>query len=195
MSNHYPIKLSGGKPWSVKALSRALFRFMIYGSLLVFGEVAFYSIVKIGREIPIIEWLFGFNWAVDERLKLDVIWHTPIKVFYGQASLWMFFVYASIALFGLEPAYKRIRHLNIFIRGTVYMLIILTMECVTGWILYWLVGYEIWYYTGGGTILRYTSLTIAPMWFIVGLMSENFIHLVAKLNITKDRLSSLSDNA
>lgn len=187
------IRLSGGDPFSAKAVRRAIFRYCVYGSLLVFGEVAFYTIVKIGRQLPIFDDLFLFQWAVDSRLRLDAVWETPIKALYGQASLWMFFVYASIALFGLEPAYKRIRHWNIFLRGAVYMVIILVMECVTGWLLRYITGYEIWYYAGVLAVCRYTSLAIAPMWFIVGLMSENFINLVAKLNQHKDALASRDD--
>ena len=184
------IRLSGGPPWSFKAFKRALFRFCVYGSLLVFGEVSFYTVVKIGRMVPLLKELFMFQWAVDDKLHLGAMWETPIKALYGQASLWMFFVYATVALFGLEPAYKRLRNRNIFLRGFVYMVIILAMECATGWILVYLTGYEIWYYAGPAALFRYTSLAIAPWWFIVGLMSENFIHLVAKLNLVKDQLPS-----
>jgi hypothetical protein len=192
MTTSETIRLNGGTPRSFKAFKRALFRFSVYGSLCVFGEVAFYSIVKVGREIPIVKNLFQFQWAVDDRLHWDAVWHTPIKVLYGQASLWMFFVYAAITFVGIEPVYKKIRHKNIFLRGAVYMVIILSMECLTGWILRFVVDFEIWYYGGDLAIFRYTSLAIAPMWFIVGLMSENFINLVAKLNLHKDRLAALN---
>ena len=189
-TNPVNIRLNGGPPWSFKAFKRALFRYCVYGSLLVFGEVSFYTIVKIGRMVPLLKELFVFQWAVDTKLNLGAVWETPVKVLYGQASLWMFFVYASIAVFGLEPAYKRLRNRNIFLRGFVYMVIILAMECATGRLLLFLTGYEIWYYAGPLSLFRYTSLAIAPMWFIVGLMSENFINLVAKLNQTKDTLAS-----
>jgi hypothetical protein len=175
----------------LKRIKRAAFRFFIYGSLLVAGEVSFYTLVKVGRRLPVfLAWLFQFNWAVDARLELGHIWEVPIRTLYGQASLWMFFVYGSIALFGIEPAYHRIKQWPWFIRGCLYMLIILTMECGTGWLLKAITGYEIWYYQDGMlTLLRYTSLAIAPMWFALGLISENFIHLVDKLTRTKRELA------
>jgi len=166
---------------------RATYRFLIYGSLLVAGEVAFYTIVKVGRRLPEwANWLFGFHWLVDARLGLGHVWDVPVRTLYGQASLWMFFVYGGITLFGIEPAYARIRHWPVVARGLVYMLIILTLECATGWALVALTGYEIWFYEDGAlTVLRYTSLAIAPMWFIVGLVAENFIHIIDKLTRTK----------
>ncbi|MBN1960149.1 MAG: hypothetical protein JW841_04325 [Deltaproteobacteria bacterium] len=179
------------KSWAQR-FRRATFRFFIYGSMLVAGEVSFYSMVKIGRELPsFIAWLFQFQWAVDDRLHLEQIWYAPIGTFYGQASLWMFFVYGSIALFGLEPAYHRVNKWPWYVRGSLYMLIILTMECSTGWILKAITGYDIWYYQDGVlNILRYTSLAIAPMWFALGLISENFIHLVDKLTRTTRELAN-----
>ena len=189
------IRLSGGERFSFRAIRRALFRFCVYGAILVFGEVAFYNITKIGRRIPVVNELFQYQWCVDSKLHLSAIWDTPVSVLYGQASLWMFFVYASICLFGIEPVYKKIRHRNIFLRGVTYMCIVLVMECLTGWILYGITGYRIWYYSGALEIFTFTSLAIAPMWFIVGLMSENFIHLVAKLNLTKDQLAVHEERA
>ena len=170
-----------------KKLLRALFRFVVYGSLLVAGEVAFYTIVKVGRRLPAAaSWLFQFQWLVDSRLSLASVWSAPVRVLYGQASLWMFFVYGSIALFGLEPAYRRLKRWPLLARGTVYMVIILSMECATGWILRALTGFDIWYYEDGAlTLLRYTSLAIAPMWFVLGLVSENFIHIIDKLTRVK----------
>ena len=189
------VRLSGGEPFSFKTIRRAVFRFCVYGAILVFSEVAFYNITKIGRKIPIVNELFHYQWCVDSKLHLSAIWDTPVSVLYGQASLWMFFVYASICLFGIEPVYKKIRHRNIFLRGFTYMCIVLVMECLTGWILYGITGYKIWYYSGTLAIFTFTSLAIAPMWFIVGLMSENFIHLVAKLNLTKDQLAMHEERA
>lgn len=60
-------------------IRRAAFRFVVYGSLLVAGEVAFYTCVKVGRRMPeLVAWLFQFSWAVDTRLDLGRIWVVPI---------------------------------------------------------------------------------------------------------------------
>ena len=77
------------------------------------------------------------------------------------------------------------------LRGLAYMLIILFIECLSGWILKWMTGYDIWYYADHYHIFRYTSWAIAPMWFIVGLLSENFMNLVMKYSEVKVKLRQL----
>lgn len=175
-----------------KRFRRAVFRFMVYGSLLVAGEVAFHTVVKVGRRLPAFaSWLFQFQWRVDPRLDLGAVWDAPVRVLYGQASLWMFLVYGSIALFGLETAYHRIKGWPVLARGAVYMVVILAMECATGWLLRAVTGYDIWYYEDGAlTVWKYTSLAIAPMWFLLGLVSENFLHIIDKLTRVKLELGA-----
>jgi len=174
-----------------KRVRRALFRYFIYGSTMIAGEVSFYSLTKIGRTLPDwISWFFAYGWRVDPALQINHIWEIPIKTLYGQASLWMFFVYASICLFGLEPTFRRIRNWHWFYRGSIYMIIILAMECALGWVLLYLTGYKIWYYTDPLNIFQFTSLAIAPMWFVVGLLSENVIRLVDALTRAKIELKN-----
>lgn len=183
-------------PWSpvtdhktFKRISRAVFRFCMYGAIMMLTEIAFYNVTRIGRTIPIIEYLFRFQWLVDVgRVNINVMWDVPILSLYGQSSLWMFFVFGAIVLFGVERAYKFFHKKKVpwFVRGFVYMVVILVGECSTGWILFWLTGYKIWYYAGPLNILRYTSLAIAPIWFISGLVSENFFHIIFKLSRLKD---------
>ncbi len=167
------------KSWWKRA-RQGLFRFCIYGALLVAGEVAFYTITKVGRIIPQISFLFQYEWLVDPKLELGHIWDIEIHTLFGQASLYMFFVYATICVFGLEPAYRFMKKKDVplILRGIVYMFIILGLECALGWVLVWLTGCQIWYYRGPGTIWVYTSWAIAPMWFICGLISENVINLI-----------------
>jgi hypothetical protein len=183
-------------PWSpvtdhegFKKARRVFFRFCMYGAIMLLVEICFYNIVRIGRKIPIVELLFRFKWEVDVGPGVDLndMWDVPIVTFYGQASLWMFLAYGFIVLVGVEWAYRTFRDkLPWFVRGLIYMVIILTLECLTGWILYWITGYEIWYYGGKLAILRYTSLAIAPIWFISGLMAENFFHIIFKLSRLKE---------
>ena len=165
--NEKPLNYSKLKPIG-KQIRQALFRFFIHGAMLLAGEVAFYTITKIGRSIPWLSWLFSYQWLVDSRLQLNHIWEVPIMTFYGQASLYMFFVYGAICVFGLEPSYRKLKEKSfpLVLRGLIYMLVILAMECILGWVLYWITGYKIWYYEGWGTIFTFTSWAIAPMWFI-----------------------------
>jgi UDP-2,3-diacylglucosamine pyrophosphatase LpxH len=173
-----------------KRIRQAFFRFCIYGALLVAGEVGFYTLTKIGRSIPLVAWLFRYDWEVDATLKLHHIWEVPVQTFFGQASLYMFIVYGAICIFGLEPAFRMMKKKDfpIILRGLVYMAIILFMECSLGWILKFVTGYDIWIYYGPGTLFTYTSWAIAPMWFVCGLVSENVISLIdsfdeMKLNV------------
>ncbi|MFH0919102.1 MAG: DUF6765 family protein [Fibrobacterota bacterium] len=186
--------LKGRKSFTAKAFRRALFRFSIYGALLIGGEVGFYTVCKLGRAVPVdfVNRLFHFQWLVDPRLNLAAVWQTPVKVLYGQASLWMFFVYACIGLFGIEPLYKRIKNQWWFLRGLAYMFIILFFECVTGWVLRGLTGYDIWYYADTWDIFKYTSWAIAPLWFIVGLLSENLVKFVMKYEEKKKEIRKLT---
>ncbi|MBL8027059.1 MAG: hypothetical protein JNL74_11645 [Fibrobacteres bacterium] len=178
---------NGRTSFTWKAVRRAAFRFFIYGSMMIVGEVGFYTLCKIGRSVPLVlvNDLFKFEWLVDPRLNLTAVWDAPIIVLYGQASLWMFFVYGCIGLFGIEPVYKRIKHSPIILRGLTYMFIILFMECLTGWILHWTIKYDVWYYGDKWDILKYTSWAIAPLWFITGLLSENFVKFVNRFEELK----------
>ena len=174
------------------SVRRAAFRFFVYGSLLVAGEVAFYTVVKTGRLLPSpLCDLFHFVWLVDPSLELGRVWEVPIKSLYGQASLWMFFVYGAIALFGLEWAYHRVRGWPWFLRGLLYAVVILAMECATGWVLLGVTGLKIWYYADRFAILTFTSLAIAPLWFVLGLMAENFHHIIDKLTRVKAELEQV----
>jgi UDP-2,3-diacylglucosamine pyrophosphatase LpxH len=99
----------------------------------------------------------------------------------------MFIVYGAICVFGLEPAYRFLKRKDVptALRGLVYMCIILFMECSLGWVLMLTTGYSIWYYAGPGTLFTYTSLAIAPMWYICGLVSENVIVIIDSLDELK----------
>ncbi len=57
-----------------KRIRQALFRLCIYGALLVAGEVSFYSITKIGRKVPLLKYIFEYQWWVDPKLNLNQIW-------------------------------------------------------------------------------------------------------------------------
>lgn len=147
-------------------------RFLIYGTILVTGEVAFYSLVRIGREIPLVSFLFQFEWRVDPRLHMDAVWSAPIHLFFGQASLYMFLVYGLAALFFCEPVFVRFHRWNYWARAVIYCAGILTIEWVAGFFLYKVTGYKIWYYTDRFAIFEFTSLSIAGFWLILPISLE-----------------------
>lgn len=148
------------------------FRFLIYGMLGVFSEVCLYSIVKLGRTLPLISWIFNFQWRVDDKLNLNNIWQTPIKTLFGQCSLWMFFVYGLCGFFIIEKLYRKLYNTSWIYRGMLYACSILLAELITGFMLLYITGYKIWYYNDSLNILHMTSLYTLPMWFITGMLVE-----------------------
>ena len=121
-----------------------LFRFMLYATLGIALEVALYSIARAGREVPLLRLFFQFQWSVDPRLGLDGPWHTPLKVLFGQSSLWMIPVYALPSL-TIEQCYRRgMFKWPWWLRAPIYGLIIMFFEWWTGLALKAITGYAIW---------------------------------------------------
>lgn len=153
-------------------LAFALLRYVIYGVIGLAAEVLFYSLVRIGRGIPWVGKFFLFGWHVDPRLGLDHVWEAPLVAGFGQSSFWMFPVYGTCAFFLLEPWYRRLAGRHVFLRALVYGLTINAWEIVSGWLLYWATGYQIWYYDDALAIAHMTSLFILPVWMATGLIVE-----------------------
>jgi hypothetical protein len=149
-----------------------IFRFVLYGIIGLAAEVSFYSLTRIGRHIPVVELLFRFGWHVDPALHLDGPWHTPLKVLYGQSSLWMFPVYGVPCFFLVERIYRLTFKRSIVLRALLYGLAILAFEAVSGLALKAVTGYAIWYYDDRLAIAGMTSLYIWPIWCLTGLLVE-----------------------
>ncbi len=149
-----------------------LFRLALYGLVGLAGEVIFYNVVKLGRLVPGVKALFQFGWHVDPRLGLGAIWDADPVALYGQASLWMMLVYAGATFGVIEPVYRRLWRRPAVLRAAVYGVGILVFEAVTGWVLYGITGYKIWFYDDALSIVGMTSVYILPMWMIIGLLVE-----------------------
>lgn len=90
----------------------------------------------------------------------------------SQTSLWMFFVYGLAVL--LEPVHDRIRHWPVWMRGSVYTILIFAIEYTTGQILS-LLGICPWDYTGARWAIQgMIRLDYAPAWFLASLLFEKF---------------------
>lgn len=171
-SKHKTVRHSDKPNSKIKQYLLSAFRFLMYGMLGVFSEVCLYSIVKFGRELPLISWMFNFQWRVDDSLKLNGIWQTPIKVLFGQCSLWMFLVYGICGFFVIEKIYQKIFNTHWLLRGLLYACSILIIEFISGFTLLYITGYRIWYYCDALNIFHMTSLYTLPMWFITGMLVE-----------------------
>ena len=155
----------------LKLLFGAL-RFTLYGFVGLSAEVIFYTLVKVGRLIPVVRWLFVFDWRVDPRLNLSAIWDAPVTAFFGQCSLWMFPVYAGASMLCVEPLYRALARRPWALRALLYGLSILAFEAASGWALFWLTGYKIWFYDDRFNVVGMTSLAIGPIWMATGLLVE-----------------------
>jgi len=90
----------------------------------------------------------------------------------GKSSIWMFFIYGS-AVF-LEPIHDKLRRKNIIVRGLVWVILIYTIEFISGFLLDKLIGSCPWDYKSSTkyTIKGYIRFDYIPAWFAVGLIFE-----------------------
>lgn len=177
-------------------LAFALFRATIYGIIGIAAEVVFYTLVRIGRQIPGIgHWLFGFQWHVDPKLGLDHVWEAPLVACFGQSSLWMFPVYAVCAFFFLEAEYRLLARRHFLLRALAYGLTINVWEIITGWVLLWTTGYKIWFYDDTAAVLGMTSMFITPVWMTAGMIIETVYRELMDPDVSKALEVGLTDGA
>ena len=84
----------------------------------------------------------------------------------------MALVYAGASMFFVEPIYRHTLRLPVALRALLYGSAILFWEAVSGWLLCWTTGYKIWFYDDPLNIVGMTSLGIAPIWCLTGLLVE-----------------------
>ena len=107
----------------------------------------------------------------------EVLWTGLGSMIHGDMRLisstciWMFPIY-GLAVF-LEPIHNRIRHLSIFIRGGVYMVLIFAAEFTSGLLLKELLGACPWNYKNEFlSIYNLITLRYIPVWFSFGIIFE-----------------------
>lgn len=168
---HQPIRVSDRMDTRRAQIARTALRLVLYGVLGVAFEVASFPVVRTGRTIPVLKYLFAYHVGTDHRLHLDGPWQSPLVTLFGQTSLWMIPIYALAALC-IEVLYRRLLGAAWLLRGLVYGIVILVLELVTGLVLQGVTGYAIWTYSDAGNILETTSIYILPVWIVVGLGVE-----------------------
>jgi hypothetical protein len=157
--------------WKLRVAYGA-FRALLYAVLGIALEVALYSMARAGREVPILEYLFQFDWRVDPDLHLGGPWQVPLKTMFGQSSLWMIPVYILPAI-AIENLYHRRLYRHAWwIRAPIYGLVIMGFELVTGLALHAIVDYRIWMYVDAANVMQETSFLILPIWMLAGMLIE-----------------------
>lgn len=92
---------------------------------------------------------------------------------FGRTSLWMFPIYGSVCLFA--PAFKVLKNLPFYLRGTIYALCIFIGEFLSGCFLShrklcpWDYGRSRWH------IKKVVRLDYFPNWFLAGLLFEQVL--------------------
>ncbi|MDD2401655.1 MAG: hypothetical protein PHI90_01410 [Clostridia bacterium] len=94
-------------------------------------------------------------------------WELP-----GHTYIWMFPIY-GLAVF-LEPVQNKIEYLPWYLRGTIWAVIIFSLEYLTGGILIGLLGECPWDYSNSTFyhVQGIIRLDYFPVWFVVGLLFE-----------------------
>lgn len=126
-----------------------VYRFLIYG-LLGWGMEVFWT---------------GLGSALRGDVRLT-----------ASTYLWMFPIYGLGVI--MEPLHDRIRDWPWMLRGALWVLVIWTIEYITGGALRLLTGKSPWDYTGDTPwqIHGLIRLDMAPLWFVAGLLFER-VHL------------------
>lgn len=108
----------------------------------------------------------------------------------GHTYIWMIFIYGSGVF--LEKIHDVIREKNIIIRGGIWVVVILSIEFITGILLKNLIGIIPWDYSGSSpyAVFGVIRLDYIPYWFILGLIFEklhDFLdNFIFKLKMTLD---------
>lgn len=120
---------------------------------------------------------------------LEVFWTGLISLMKGdhrlrgQTYLWMFPIYGLAILF--EPVHNKIRSLSWFIRGLIWLVLIWTVEYISGGFIRMVTGSIPWDYTGTSPwqISGLIRLDMAPLWFIAGLFFERVHDFLVKFGL------------
>lgn len=88
----------------------------------------------------------------------------------GYSNFWMLFIY-GMAVF-LEPLHDVMKKWNIFLRGSIWVVLIWGIEYSSGLLLNSLLGVYPWFYSDRLAVDGLVTLSYAPAWFLAGLIFE-----------------------
>lgn len=133
-------------------MRKKLFLILIFACIGVTGEIIFTGL-KYNLVLPLLH---------HEKINYALT---------GTSYIWMLFIYGAIPL--LFPLiYKRIKQLHPAIRISVYAIICLAVEYLSGFILDIVTGDCPWRYTTGWHVNGYIRLDYFPVWLFFGFITE-----------------------
>jgi len=108
----------------------------------------------------------------------------------GTTCIWMFPIY-GLAVF-LEPVHNRIRHLPLLARGGIYMVLIFTVELISGLFLRLILGQCPWNYVNTTlSICGIITLSYVPVWMAYGILFEHIHDFIERI----ENSISFNDNS
>jgi len=135
-----------------REFSKPIIRSIIFACFGVSAEILFTGL-KYNLILPVIN-------------KEEIQWGLA-----GTSYVWMFFIYGSIP-FIFPLIYNKIKNINILLRATIYAIICLSIEYISGFILEILTGSCPWLYTEGLHLNGYIRLDYFPIWMLFGFITE-----------------------
>lgn len=109
-------------------------------------------------------------------LAVEVIYTGLSSLLAGDLSMHGFSFVVMFPIYGLavllEPLHSRISHHPWWVRGFTYLILIWSIEYISGAFLRLLIGACPWTYTDALNVNGYITLRMAPEWFIAGLVFE-----------------------
>lgn len=114
-----------------------------------------------------------FGWCMEIIFTSLHCLKTKDRKMIGNTSIWMFPIYGMACLFA--PLFERMRHKNVFHRGSIYAMVIFVCEYVSGTLLKKFRACPWDYSQARFNIKGLIRLDYAPLWFGAGLLFEKVL--------------------
>lgn len=156
-------------------------KFCIYGLLGISMELIFNNFKRILSKIPYL------SFTVYEFVKMKLPngipdeLSFPTKYLFSMTNLWVFWVYATGALF-IDFLYRHLvtRNVPLLVRALIYTGVIFVTEFCFGWLFRFILGEFVWRYE---SFLITTNLLIIPHWFLVAILADFVVSKLSNKNV------------
>lgn len=170
-------------PW----LGWVAVKFVIYGGIGMNTEIIFTDIVRLLHQVPFLKGLINSFAGMSFPAGIPDQMLFPSQYMFAMSSFWMIFVYGT-GFYLIENLWKffhslkgkKIGFITVkkgipwYIRGFFYTWIVILVELIYGLLYHYLLFKPdyLWAYNDAWNILRTTTLSIFPYWFLASLAAE-----------------------